>query len=79
MKMRNNRGPNTDPWGTPEVTVTVSDGAWSQTVYCNRWDRKLVIHAVIGPSPIMALSFEINLAWDTQSNAFVKSKRNMSV
>lgn len=61
------------------MTVAVLDSAWSRSLYCKRWVRKLLIKAIIGPSPIAALSFEISLAWDTQSNAFVESKRIISV
>ena len=38
---RNNNGPSTVPWGTPDVTDLVSDELPSRTIVWSRWERKV--------------------------------------
>ena len=38
---RNNNGPSTVPWGTPDVTGLVSDELPSRTTVWSRWERKV--------------------------------------
>ena len=38
---RNNNGPSTVPWGTPDVTGLVSDKLPSRTTVWSRWERKV--------------------------------------
>ena len=41
MQMRNKIGPNTVPWGTPDVTGTVLDDIPFTTTVCVRSDSKV--------------------------------------
>jgi hypothetical protein len=44
---RKRTGPRTVPWGTPEVTGTISDDSPSRTTVCVRFDKKAEIHYMI--------------------------------
>jgi hypothetical protein len=43
--MRNKIGPNTVPWGTPDVTGTVLEDIPFTTTVCVRSDRKALIQS----------------------------------
>ena len=43
MKTKNKIGPNTEPCGNPEVTVTWADFSLSKTTVCNLFDRNALI------------------------------------
>ena len=79
MYTRNNNGPSTVPWGTPDVTGLVSDELPSRTTVWSRWERKDLIHMRVNPSIPIAWSFRRRRWWATLSNAFAKSKRIASV
>lgn len=59
IKTRNNKGPKTEPCGTPDVTGRVSDGTCSCRTYWERSVKKSLIQCVNIPSPIVLWSFAI--------------------
>ena len=79
MYIRNNRGPRTVPWGTPDVTGLVSDDFPSRMTVCSRCDRNYAIHPRVFPVIPIASSLSNRRLWATLSNAFAKSSRMASV
>ena len=49
MYTRNNRGPRTVPWDTPDMTGLVSDDCPSRMTVCSRCDRNDAIHPKVFP------------------------------
>ena len=79
MYTRNNRGPRTVPWGTPDVTRLVFDDFPSRMTVCSRCDRNYAIHPRVFPVIPIASSLRNRCLWATLSNAFAKSSRMASV
>ena len=46
---KNNRGPRTVPWGTPEITGELEDDWPSMMTFCWREVRKLSIYNLVFP------------------------------
>ena len=79
MKHRNNRGPKTVPWGTPESTCMESDDAPSRITCCVRWVRNTSIQSYKLLRMPYLCSFFIKRPWGTVSKALEKSNMAMSV
>lgn len=47
MYNKNNSGPNTQPWGTPDVTDAYCEDISFRTTACFRNDKYSAIHAII--------------------------------
>ena len=43
MKTKNKTGPNTEPCGTPDLTVTWEDFSFSKRTVCDLFDRNALI------------------------------------
>ena len=75
--MRNNMGPNTDPWGTPLITGLQLDSSPSTTTLCFLPDNQsLTQFTTLSPIP-WDFNLISNRWWGTLSNAFWKSRKPM--
>lgn len=81
MKIRNNNGPNTVPYGIPDVTATSSDLTPSRTICWVRCVKKYSFQPKIQPSKPVCCTFnKSHLYWcGTLSNAFQKSMITRSI
>ena len=71
---KNSNGPNTVPWGTPEVTEAWDGVAPPNKTFWCLWVRKVSIQLRKLLSMPMFSSLLINHWWETVSNALIKSK-----
>ena len=78
MWTRNIIGPSTVPWGTPETTADSSDLHPFTTTHCCLLDRKESIQFMMFFGTPYLWSLLFSRSCGTVSNAFSKSKMNMS-
>ena len=76
--MRNNNGPKTVPWGTPDRTLHGEDLLPSTTV-CSRVLKKAAVQSSNGPCMPKNRSLPNKRSWGTMSKAFEKSRIATSV
>lgn len=79
MYNKNNSGPSTDPCGTPDDTLTVSDEQELKETYCVRLERKLDIQSTSNGFLSIALSLQRSLLWRTVSKALERSINKASI
>ena len=72
MNMRNKIGPNTEPWGTPDVTEHSSDVKPSTTTRWVRSARNDSIHLTASGWRLQCFSFSNSFRWETLSKALLK-------
>ena len=77
-KSRNNIGPRTEPWGTPEVTIHHSEREPLKITHCWRIKRKFCIHCRSEPLKPKEWSLLSKRLWSTLSKAELKSKNTPS-
>ena len=75
MYKLNKTGPNTDPWGTPNLMITVSEVILPNLMHWDLPFKKLVNHARAVPfTPISYLRIFKRTSWSTVSKAALRSK-----
>ena len=79
IKIRNNNGPVTVPWGTLESTLTQSENSPLITTRCFLFVRKVLIQLRVLPLMPYLFSLMSNRLCGTLSKAFAKSIIIMSV
>ena len=73
--MRNNKGPKTDPCGTPNSTFRVSDFSSRHSVYCRRSERYDFMSLFVLPLIPYLSSFSTSELWSIVSNALLRSMK----
>src|SRR6266568_3619853 len=76
--MRNNTGPNTDPWGTPLVTDLHPENEPFIHTLCLLPFSHSSIHPLTLPEIPCAFIFLSSRSWGTLSKAFTKSRNTTS-
>ena len=79
MKIKNSRGPSTDPCGTPQDIVAGVDLEFCTRTEIVRSAKKLVSHRKRFPCTPGCHSFNSSRLWLTLSNVFEKSNYETSV
>ena len=75
MKIKNNRGPKTDPCGTPEMTGKEGDWSPAMTTTCELHVKYLWIHCTICGSTSISTSHCSKMLWETLSMLFWGQRR----
>ena len=72
--MRNDSGPNIDPWGTPDWILRDSDSKFLYFIFCFlllRYDSKNLIDFSV---KWYNFNLRSSILWSTRSNAFLRSR-----